>query len=119
MRQYTIEFDDDRYGEFYFIADPSYISFPNDYHHPLGNLYLGLTDWQQRSRLRRPKYRDYHGCLPHHESERGFMVLLDERYRTAERDGHLRCCANHSPLDGGGEAGVHEGGGRPGDLPWD
>jgi bisphosphoglycerate-independent phosphoglycerate mutase (AlkP superfamily) len=32
------------------------------------------------------KLRGYHGCLPHHEAERGFVILLDGRYRVARKD---------------------------------
>jgi hypothetical protein len=81
MHDYNIKFDDNRYGEVYFIADPGYIIFPNDFHHPLANLFLGLTDWQQRSRIFHPEHRSSHGYLPQYESEKGFMIVLDRSYK--------------------------------------
>jgi predicted AlkP superfamily pyrophosphatase or phosphodiesterase len=81
LHRYNLKFEDARYGEFYFIADPGQIFFPHDYHHPLANLFMGLTHEHQRSRLQSPKYRGYHGYLPHHESEKGLLILLDDRYK--------------------------------------
>jgi hypothetical protein len=86
LHEYNIRFADSRYGEFYFRTDPGYIIFPHDFYHPLANLYLGLTDWQQRSRVLNPKHRGYHGYLPNNESEKGFMILLDARYRTTKKE---------------------------------
>lgn len=78
MHQYNVRFEDDQYGEVYFILDPGYIFFPHDFYHPLAGLILGLTDWKQRNRMFSPnKHRGNHGYLPHHESEIGFMMILD------------------------------------------
>ena len=81
MHRYNIKFDGTDYGEIYFIANPGYIIFPNDFYHPFANIYLGLTDWQQRSRIFNPKHRGYHGYLPEHPSEKGFMLVLDDKYK--------------------------------------
>ena len=81
MHKYNVKFEDISYGEYYIILDPGYIFSPNDYYHTLGNIFLGLADWQQRSRLTSPKYRGYHGYLPHNESEKGLMILLDYHYK--------------------------------------
>jgi hypothetical protein len=86
MHKYNIKFDDARYGEVYFVADPGYIIFPNDFYHPLANIFLGLTDWQQRSRILSPKHRGNHGYLPGSESERGFMMMLDTSYKVRESE---------------------------------
>jgi predicted AlkP superfamily pyrophosphatase or phosphodiesterase len=81
MHQFNVRFEDGAYGEVYFIADPGYIMFPHDFYQPLANLFLGLTDWhQQRRRIINPKLRGSHGYLPHHDSEKGFMVVLDQNY---------------------------------------
>ncbi|MGH7799262.1 MAG: alkaline phosphatase family protein [Thermodesulfobacteriota bacterium] len=89
MYKFNVNFEDERYGEFYLIADPGYIFFPNDFYHPLGNIFLGLMDWQQRSRLTSPKHRGYHGYLPHNESENGFMMLLDNSYYAIKNEADI------------------------------
>lgn len=81
LYKYGIEFDDDRYGEYYFVTNPGVVFYPNDFYHPLANLYLGLTKKQMRARLESPVYRGYHGHLPHNDSEKGFVMLLDENYK--------------------------------------
>ncbi|MGH7799261.1 MAG: alkaline phosphatase family protein [Thermodesulfobacteriota bacterium] len=81
LHKYNVKFDDKKFGEYYFIANPGYILFPDDFYHPLGNLFLGLTDWQQRSRLFNPEYRGSHGYLPHNESEKGFMMIFDDQFK--------------------------------------
>jgi Type I phosphodiesterase / nucleotide pyrophosphatase len=86
LQEYNIKFPDSRYGEFYFRTDPGYIIFPHDFYQPLANLYLGLTDWQQRSRIFNPKHRGYHGYPPNYESEKGLMMLLDDRYKMTDKE---------------------------------
>jgi len=82
LHKYNIKFNDDIYGEYYFILNPGTIFYPNDYYHPLGNIYLALTDNQQRSRIQSSIYRGYHGHLPYNECEKGFLMLLDNDYKT-------------------------------------
>ncbi len=89
MHEYNVRFEDKSYGEYYLILDPGYLFFPNDYYHPIGNIFLGLRDWQQRSRLTSPKYRGYHGYLPHNESEKGLMMLLNENYKANKKEAEL------------------------------
>ena len=89
MHEYNIKFEDKSYGEYYLILDPGYIFFPNDFYHPLGNIFLGLTDWQQRSRLLSPKYRGNHAYLPHNESEKGSMMLLNESYKVIKKGAEI------------------------------
>jgi len=86
LQEYNIKFPDSRYGEFYFRTDPGYIIFPHDFYQPLANLYLGLTDWQQRSRVLNPKHRGYHGYPPNNESEKGFMILLDDSFKATKQE---------------------------------
>lgn len=81
---YHVKFSDERYGELYFLANPGTLIFPDDFYHPLVNIYFGLKDWQKRRRLRTPVQLGYHGYLPHHDSEKGFMLVLDDRYQTSE-----------------------------------
>jgi predicted AlkP superfamily pyrophosphatase or phosphodiesterase len=86
LHRYNVRFDHDQYGEIYFIADPGYIIFPNDFYQPLANIFLGLTDRQQRPRIWNPKLRGSHGYFPHHESEKGFMILLDNHYKADRQE---------------------------------
>jgi hypothetical protein len=86
MYKFKIKFEDDRYGEYYFVLNPGTIFFPNDYYHPFANLYLGLTEKQQRSRLSSPLYRGYHGYMPYNECEKGFLMLLDKHYKTSQEE---------------------------------
>jgi hypothetical protein len=77
--RYQLPTWDDRYGECFLIAEPGAIFFPHDFHHPLANLYLGLTDAKQRRRILDPVQRSNHGYLPQHECEQGFLLAFDER----------------------------------------
>jgi len=86
LHRYNIKFNDDSYGEYYFISNPGTIFYPNDYYHPLGNLYLALTESQERSRIQSSIYRGYHGHLPYNECEKGFLLLLDNDYKTSEKE---------------------------------
>lgn len=85
LHKYNVRFEEESFGEYYLIAEPGYIYFPNDFYHPLANIFLGVTDRQQRSRLSSPQYRGYHGYLPHNESEKGFMILLDDCYKASKK----------------------------------
>jgi hypothetical protein len=81
MERYGIPLRDSSYGEWFCFLDPGFIFFPHDFYHPVANIFLGLADTMQRSRLRNPRHRGNHGHLPHYEAERSFMLLLDSRYR--------------------------------------
>jgi len=76
LHKYNIKFNDDSYGEYYFITNPGTIFYPTDFYHPFANLYFGLTNKHMRNRLQSPIYRGYHGHLPHNECEKGFVMLL-------------------------------------------
>jgi len=86
MHEFNVKFEDDSYGEYYFVLNPGTIFFPNDYYHPLGSLYLGLTNKQMRSRLKSPIYRGYHGYMPYNDSEKGAFMLLDDNYKTDKKE---------------------------------
>lgn len=81
MHEFNVKFENDRYGEYYFVLNPGTIFFPNDFYHPIGNFYLGLTNKQARSRLFNPAHRGYHGYLPQNDSEKGTFILLHDEYR--------------------------------------
>lgn len=78
MPKYLVEFPTPAQGEYYFIAHPGAVLWPDDFYHPLSNLYFGLKEWQKRKRLKRPILRGQHGYLPMHPSERGLMAVMDQ-----------------------------------------
>jgi len=84
-----IAFPNDDYGELFYLPDPGWEIFPDDFHHPLIDLTFGLTNWQERKRLRRSRHIASHGYLPHHPSEQGFMLVLDDRYTVSAQAGRL------------------------------
>jgi hypothetical protein len=88
MAHYGIPLRDGSYGEVFYFLDPGRIFFPHDFHNPLANLWLGLIDPVQRSRLRSPRHSGNHGHLPHFAAEASFVALLDSEF---ELDG---CEAN-------------------------
>ncbi len=89
LQQYNLRYPDNRYGDSFFFPDAGYIIFPHDFYHPLANLFLGLTDKQQRSRIFNPIHRGHHNYLPHSESEKGFMMLLDQNYKAIKKEAEL------------------------------
>ena len=89
MHPYHICFEDSGYGEYYLMADPGYIFFPHDFYHPLANFYLGISDRLQRSRTFNPIHRGNHGYLPHHPSEKGYVILLDYNFTPAQPEMEL------------------------------
>jgi hypothetical protein len=90
MAQHGIPLRDDQYGECFYFLDPGFIFFPHDFHHGLANLWLGLVDRIQRNRLHDPRHRGNHGHLPHFDTERSFIALLNSEFRTDGRPGHIR-----------------------------
>ena len=86
MHEFNVKFEDDSYGEYYFVLNPGTVFFPNDFYQPLGNLYLGLTNKLQRSKLLSPVYRGYHGYLPYNDSDKGTFMLLDDKYKTDKKE---------------------------------
>ena len=86
LAAFGIRFEDDAYGELYACADPGWIFFPHDYYQPLANLFLGITDRHQRSRVLQPRHRGNHGYLPEHPSERGYVLLAEEGWRTTREE---------------------------------
>ena len=86
LEQFDIKFSQPSYGEVYFLADPGYLFFPHDFHHPLVNLVFGLKDSQQRRRLVSPRHTAYHGYLPHYESEKGWIVCLNQKFQFQKKE---------------------------------
>jgi len=86
LHKFNVKFECPSYGEYYFVADPGFILFPNDFYHPIGNFVVGLQDSQQRGRLSSPVYRGYHAYLPFNDSEKGFMLLLDKRFSSEKEE---------------------------------
>jgi len=81
MARYGVPLANASYGELFVYLDPGHIFFPHDFHHPLANAWLGITDRMQRARLRDPRHRGNHGHLPGCDAERSFALLFDEGYR--------------------------------------
>ena len=75
MHRHQVCFADDAFGDRYVFADAGWIFFPHDFYHPLGNAVLGLMDRHQRQRFQNPVHRGNHGYLPHHASERGWLLI--------------------------------------------
>ncbi len=90
LEKYHLQFTDTRYGEVYLYTDHGYTFFPHDFYHPLANLVMG---WQHREvmapRLHNPRHRGYHGHLPDHPAEQGFMVMTKPGWRPTRERGHL------------------------------
>ena len=93
LARYNIPFADDAYGELYFVAHPGSVFFPDDFYHPLVNLYFALTNSQKRRRLRHPRLRGQHGYIPTESCERGFMSILDAQLKFAAPEMELRDAA--------------------------
>ena len=81
MKKHNLEFNDDSFGELFFVANAGTIIFPHDFYNPIGNKFLGLSDWKQRPRLKSPIQRAVHGYLPDNEGEKGIMLVCDNRYQ--------------------------------------
>jgi hypothetical protein len=89
MRAQGITLEDASFGEVFYYLDPGKIFFPHDFHHPLANLWLGLTDRLQRSRLRDPRHRGNHGHLPAFEVERSFALMMGSTLRCVRPEGRI------------------------------
>ncbi|MBI4004263.1 MAG: alkaline phosphatase family protein [Candidatus Omnitrophica bacterium] len=87
--RYRMDLADGRYGEVFFLMDPGYTIFPHDFYHPVVNCYFGLKDWQQRRRAHNPRHYAYHGYATVCDAEKGFMTVLDHRYRTDGQEHEL------------------------------
>jgi hypothetical protein len=85
MQQFNICFEDNRFAEYYLMADAGYIFFPHDFYQPIANFYLGLFGPAQKSRIFNPVHRGNHGYLPHFPSEKGFMVVADEQVQPSRQ----------------------------------
>ena len=78
MHQYHVCFDDSQFGEYTVMAEPGSIFFPHDFYQPIANFYLGLFGPSQETRTFNPVHKGSHGYLPHHPSEQGFVVVVDD-----------------------------------------
>lgn len=71
-----------QWGHLYAITDNNHVFFPHDFHHILAHLHLGLTNKAMRSRLTDFNVKAYHGQMPGHPAERGFMVAADDSVKS-------------------------------------
>lgn len=65
------------WGELYAIADNDHVFFPHDFHHLLAHIHLGLTSSAMRGRLTHRNMAGYHGLMPGHPAELGYMLVAD------------------------------------------
>lgn len=89
MEQHNLRLGDGRFGDIFFVANAGVIIFPHDFYNPIGNFYLGLTDWKQRPRLKSPLQRAVHGYLPHTPGEVGFTLVCDKDFEAAISDAKI------------------------------
>jgi len=81
LRAYDMCFEDDRFGELFAFTDPGHIFYPHDFSHPVGNVFMALTQSMMRPRLLDGAARGYHGHLPDHVAEDGLLILADRRFQ--------------------------------------
>ncbi len=89
LQQFNISFNDPQYGEAFIMSHPGFAFFPHDFHQPIANLFLGVTDPKQRPRLFNPRHRGEHCLLPNFESAKGFMLLLSRDYESCKKEADL------------------------------
>ncbi|NNE07502.1 MAG: hypothetical protein HKN20_02955 [Gemmatimonadetes bacterium] len=82
-----LDFGDTSYGELFGFLEPGNIFFPHDFHHPLGNFYLGLGDRKQWPRIADARQRSNCGYLPGNDCEKGIFLVFDESLRAAAPSG--------------------------------
>lgn len=80
LREYGCGLDAARFGELYAITDQGALFFPHDFFNRLGNTFLGLKNPLMRSRVLSGRHRGYHGHLPDHPAELGYMSVADDRW---------------------------------------
>jgi len=86
---YNIRFTDDKYGEAFIMTHPGYVFFPHDFHQPIANLCMGLTDSRQFPRVFNPVHRGDHCLLPKFESSKGFLIVFDKNLKTKSSEANL------------------------------
>lgn len=89
LARYHLDVGDGGFGHLFLSPLPGIVFFPHDFHQPLANAFLALTDRTMRHRLRNPCLRGDHAYLPENPSERGFVVLLDERFEPVREQAEL------------------------------
>ena len=89
LQQFNISFNGAQYGEVFIMSCPGFAFFPHDFHHPIANLFLGITDPKQRPRLFNPRHRGEHTLLPHFEAAKGFTLLLNNDYESCKKEADL------------------------------
>ena len=89
MHDYGVRFEDDTFGEYYLIADHGTTFFPHDFYQPLANLYMSWKIPGHRTRRGNPVHRGYHGQLPTHPSERGYLAIADDTLERRQAEAEL------------------------------
>ncbi len=86
LNSYNLLYNTTEFGELFCITKPGFIFYPHDFHHPLANIVIGLTNSDQRKRIFNFKHKGYHHHLPGNDSEIGFLVFLDNSYKTHKNE---------------------------------
>lgn len=86
LNNYNLLYNTTEFGELFCITKPGFIFYPHDFHHPLANIVIGLTNSDQRARIFNFKHKGYHHHLPGNDSEIGFLVFLDNSYKTHKNE---------------------------------
>ena len=70
------------WGELYVVRKAGHLWHPHDYYHPLGNIFVGLTQKAMRKRMFDPFHRGYHGYMPSPDapSENAWALVADDRF---------------------------------------
>jgi predicted AlkP superfamily pyrophosphatase or phosphodiesterase len=86
LREFNISFNDPQYGEAFIFTCPGFAFFPHEFYQPVANLYLGIIDARQRSRLHNARHRGDHTLLPYFETAKGFMLVLNKDYESCKKE---------------------------------
>lgn len=86
LHKFNISFNDPQYGEAFIMSYPGFMFFPHDFHHPIANLFLGIIDPKQSTRLNNPRHRGDHTLLPYFESAKGFLILFSSDYESSKQE---------------------------------
>lgn len=85
--QFDVCFDEREFGDLFVIADHGLAFFPHDFHHPIGNFVLGLTE--EHARILNPRHRGNHGQHTDHPAEEGYCTVIGDSWKRNRERGHL------------------------------
>lgn len=85
--QFDVRFEEREFGDLFIMADHGLAFFPHDFHHPIGNFVVGLTE--ERARITNPKHRGNHGQNTDHPSEEGYITVIERGWQRNRERGKL------------------------------